>query len=1599
MNATTPSMGAPAVSSSEEFRWIKRDADRLFFERLSSGNSCHLLGPPGMGKSALLERTARSLSETSRPCCLVGLPACSPRGATWEGFLAQLAERIQVELSLSGVPDLSGEEETGDPVEIRFLRFLRESLPPASPGIGAFVLLLDDVDALTGALFPPHCLIGLVSHPENYPLTLGLAGSHPGDLLDPSKAATWEKYFQPLEIMPISLREVGSLSPRFDGRKEAAGLVREVYLWCGGNPGLCLNVLARLSGPDSIERNDISKLVQEALNEAFRARPPHMISEFMHGEKLLLRNTLGLPAQSTLLVYRRLLEEKRILLSPEEGETTLRTARLLRMAGLAVQVDDRQEIDMVLEPASRLFLEYFDLRWVLGQLGIYHNPPGEEPSSGEACEGPWEGELLPALPDLVRYLNNDLLGARGKIPHWRLPEGEQGREIIDGLLFHFTVEHLPTGEASPPYKTALMQLYMGLEGVGNTLWENEIRALTHLSSLNHNAIPTIHHGGTDRESEYQVAYVISRSHPNHLGMPGELLAMSETPEHCLFFFDQLVDGLAAMHRLNLVHRNIWPGSIGLLESSEEGPKSPVFMRFEMSSLISNLLLCQETRVDQKETERAINQAFKRQGTEAHAYAAPERLSALFFPEQHQEIGVAGTRSDIFSLGMIGFRLFVGDFPRELLQRAFPNGGFDPEAHREFLQEVRYLLQSPHNGVYPRLRDLLARMLEFKSADRPHTSEVEEFFVRNWNNLNVSREEFQQREHLLVFFPDLIRTTLRNLGYESIISDPLEATETLCREVAKDLDQGILIHSPQGFVPYNTDADIEMAELSQWVLLGKRLAYFTDWYRQKDSRGRRLGPPRFEEMLLLRFSVHREKVALLELTRRKRQLPPVVLREKDDLPDHDQAAILAYPSWKSLTNSVKRSPQQQEFWHFIQAQQWLLELEKVRMDAAIYPVEVLTRANGGGTLKYLADLDLKRFIRSPLLLQYCTGSGKSMRRLEMGYYFLKEAEQDSNITLTLVDESGRRIQGEHSQIHGRFIGLVRALDPGEIRVKWDEPQRAPYQKTRGYLASHSQRGDRVQFARHQEAFGRLIRMPHLVSQLTIPRIHVRRNLSWPKAGEGLKGNAPEIIRHILNTQPFFALQGPPGTGKTTVIAHAVGESLRADPGLRILVTAQSHYALDNLGRSIIGRLKKINLLDDVTILRVAPSRHQTQESDMKDYFPETLVTKRLRDMKNCQKEPCLEGSNPEVSEALGRLATRLDQSSEDLHRFFLRGANLVLATTNSLTEFNLGQGLDQTAFDWVIVEEAAKAWPTELAMALTLGNRWTLVGDDRQLPPFSAHEVERFLEECAESKLEELRGFGKNRKAILTNLKTLEGMFSPSVRGEDPRSTPYREPATGRLSLQFRMVQPLGDLVSTMFYDRSLKTYKDADQKSHDLQEPDWLKDRPLVWLDTTDLGDEAREDQYERVNQQEMELIKKLLHEANPPRGKSLAILSPYRSQCNSLTTFLDTNFQANVFTVDAFQGREADIVIVSLVRNQPGLSETVPLISRLGFLEDRNRLNVLLSRARQLLVIVGAFEYFQKSAESKLWSGLCAEFHNQGGVVVTSRKWLRRSQGGRDGS
>lgn len=266
------------------------------------------------------------------------------------------------------------------------------------------------------------------------------------------------------------------------------------------------------------------------------------------------------------------------------------------------------------------------------------------------------------------------------------------------------------------------------------------------------------------------------------------------------------------------------------------------------------------------------------------------------------------------------------------------------------------------------------------------------------------------------------------------------------------------------------------------------------------------------------------------------------------------------------------------------------------------------------------------------------------------------------------------------------------------------------------------------------------------------------------------------------------------------------------------------------------------------------------------------------------------------------------------------------------------------FDWVIIDEAGKATPPEIMVPICLGKKIVLVGDHKQLPPV----VDEAL----------LKLQDKERMNI-TKADLEISLFEYLERS-------LNEECKNILDEQYRMNPVIGDLISTLFYDGKLVSKTRKEDKTIPLKMYD---KKPLVWLSTSSnsnrkeerISDSYRNSAEAKVIFEQLLLIDDELGELK--MKKETAIIAGYRGQRDRLTRLYESDYKARfhnmtieINTVDAFQGRETDIVFYSVVRsNDEG---------NLGFLKDVRRLNVAFSRARELLVVVGDHQCAQRRLE-----------------------------------
>ena len=177
-------------------------------------------------------------------------------------------------------------------------------------------------------------------------------------------------------------------------------------------------------------------------------------------------------------------------------------------------------------------------------------------------------------------------------------------------------------------------------------------------------------------------------------------------------------------------------------------------------------------------------------------------------------------------------------------------------------------------------------------------------------------------------------------------------------------------------------------------------------------------------------------------------------------------------------------------------------------------------------------------------------------------------------------------------------------------------------------------------------------------------------------------------------------------------------------------------------------------------------------------------------------------------------------------------------------------------------------------------------------------------------------------------------------------------ATRQLTVQYRMHEQIMNFSSERFYNGTLTAHESvASHLLTDLPQvhPENFDASPVTFFDTAGAGweEEQEKDGLSRLNPGEGELVLKVVNtlcEAGLSPG-DIAVIAPYAAQVRWLRQHAEYD-KLEIDTVDGFQGREKEAVVISTVRsNSKG---------EVGFLSDSRRMNVALTRARRKLVVIG---------------------------------------------
>ena len=266
---------------------------------------------------------------------------------------------------------------------------------------------------------------------------------------------------------------------------------------------------------------------------------------------------------------------------------------------------------------------------------------------------------------------------------------------------------------------------------------------------------------------------------------------------------------------------------------------------------------------------------------------------------------------------------------------------------------------------------------------------------------------------------------------------------------------------------------------------------------------------------------------------------------------------------------------------------------------------------------------------------------------------------------------------------------------------------------------------------------------LLSMFEDPAGEIRLSRDDVKPIDGLEAeldaSKAAALKGAWEQLPLYLVQGPPGVGKTRLVKTLVASRLGVSPMDRLLLSAQSHAAIDHLLAEVKDALDN---LPAEAMAQIFPLRCRPMDAEAKTVWDREVQAKRIAE--NLDGSPLVAAAAPAIRRKVGALKRvyqvgaaktqpvegvegvarqPFDRSFESL---LLRSANLVFASTNSA---DLARLLDERGqFDWSMIEEAGKATGVELLAPLMLSHRRLLIGDHQQLPAFEAKRLKDILAE-------------------------------------------------------------------------------------------------------------------------------------------------------------------------------------------------------------------------------------------------------------------------------
>ena len=444
-------------------------------------------------------------------------------------------------------------------------------------------------------------------------------------------------------------------------------------------------------------------------------------------------------------------------------------------------------------------------------------------------------------------------------------------------------------------------------------------------------------------------------------------------------------------------------------------------------------------------------------------------------------------------------------------------------------------------------------------------------------------------------------------------------------------------------------------------------------------------------------------------------------------------------------------------------------------------------------------------------------------------------------------------------------------------------------------------------------------------------------------ENLNNSQKKAIENALSCENFFLIHGPFGTGKTRTLVELISQETRQ--GHKVLATAESNAAVDNILERLmnnkkltltrLGHPQRVSKHNITQTLAYKVENHKLNKKIKKIHKKiDNLIEKRKVHTKPtpqyrrgygdydilhmASKGKGGRGISSDKMKSMAKwieINQEIDEAHDEIKRIENRMIKDIIDSSDVILATNSSSALEAIArvkFDVAVIDEASQATIPSVLIPIAKAHRFILAGDHKQLPP--------------------------------TIISDRAGALSKTLFEELIRIYPFKSQL---LDIQYRMNSLLMKFPNEEFYNNGLK----SDSSVDDINIKDILDSRQdedaLLFIDTSDIADNRErhlKDSKSIVNEIEAEIAIRIADDYlnDGVSEEDIGIISPYADQVK----IIQENTPIEVKTVDGFQGREKEIIIISTVRSNNN--------GNIGFLSDLRRLNVAITRAKRKLIIIG---------------------------------------------